>query len=178
VNWCPRCVTAISDLEVVHEEYAGKLYHVRYPVIGSDEYITIATTRPETILADTAVAVNPGDERYKHLHGKRVRVPLMGREVPIILDEIANPEFGTGAVKITPAHDPNDYAVGLRHRLPQINIMDDTAMMNENAGPYAGLPRFEARETVLDDLKAQGLLGEIKDHIYSIGSRASQRSGS
>ena len=120
VNWCPRCGTAISDLEVKHEEVAGKLYEIRYPVIGGDEFITVATTRPETMLGDTAVAVNEKDERYRHLHGKRVRLPLMNREIPIITDELANPEFGTGAVKVTPAHDANDFQAGQRNKLPQI----------------------------------------------------------
>ena len=125
VNWCPRCGTAISDLEVKHEEVPGKLYEIRYPVVGSDEFITVATTRPETMLGDTAVAVNEKDERYKHLHGKKVLLPLMNREIPIITDELAQPEFGTGAVKVTPAHDPNDFQAGLRHNLPQIDVMDE-----------------------------------------------------
>ena len=169
VNWCPRCSTAISDLEVVHEETQGKLYEIRYPVIGTDEYIIVATTRPETMLGDTAVAVNPADERYKHLHGKKVRLPLMDREIPIILDELANPEFGTGAVKVTPAHDPNDFQAGLRHLLPQISVMDEHARMNEEAGKYAGHDRFEAREMVLHDLREQGYLVGIKDHTLAIG---------
>ena len=138
VNWCPRCGTAISDLEVKHEEIAGKLYEIRYPVVGTDEFITVATTRPETMLGDTAVAVNAGDERYKHLHGKKVVLPLMNREIPIITDNLAQPEFGTGAVKVTPAHDPNDFEAGLRHNLPQIEVIDDQGRMNENSGPYAG----------------------------------------
>ena len=124
INWCPRCGTAISDLEVKHEDVPGKLYEIRYPVVGTSEYITVATTRPETMLGDTAVAVNEKDERYKHLHGKKVLLPLMKREIPIITDELANPEFGTGAVKVTPAHDPNDFQAGLRHNLPQIDVMD------------------------------------------------------
>jgi valyl-tRNA synthetase len=169
VNWCPRCSTAISDLEVVHEETQGKLYEIRYPVIGSDEYIIVATTRPETMLGDTAVAVNPKDDRYKHLHGKKVRLPLMDREIPVILDELANPEFGTGAVKVTPAHDPNDFQAGLRHLLPQISVMDEHARMNEEAGKYAGHDRFEAREMVLHDLREQGYLVGIKDHVLAIG---------
>ncbi len=169
VNWCPRCSTAISDLEVVHEETQGKLYEIRYPVPGTDEFIVVATTRPETMLGDTAVAVNPKDERYKHLHGKKVRLPLMDREIPIILDELANPEFGTGAVKVTPAHDPNDFQAGLRHLLPQISVMDEHGKMNEEAGKYAGLDRFEAREKVLHDLREQGYLVGIKDHVLAIG---------
>jgi len=169
VNWCPDCGTAISDLEVKHEDVSGKLYEVRYPVIGSKEFITVATTRPETMLGDTAVAVNPKDERYTHLHGKSVMLPLMNREIPIILDELADPEFGTGAVKVTPAHDPNDFQSGLRHGLPQIDVMDEHAHMNRNAGPYAGLDRFEARKRVLADLEAQGLLVAVKDYPIALG---------
>ncbi len=169
VNWCPRCETAISDLEVKHEEIPGKLYEIRYPVIGTKEFITVATTRPETMLADTAVAVNERDERYLQLHGKRVLLPLMNREIPIITDDLAQPEFGTGAVKVTPAHDPNDFEAGLRHNLPQIEIMDQHARMNENAGPYARLDRYAARKRVLEDLQAQGFLVGEKDYTISIG---------
>ena len=169
VNWCPDCGTAISDLEVKHEEVAGKLYEIRYPVVGSKEFITVVTTRPETMLGDTAIAVNAKDERYTHLHGKMVMLPLMNREIPIILDELANPEFGTGAVKVTPAHDPNDFQAGLRHNLPQIDVMDERAQMNQNAGPYAGLDRFDARKRVLADLEAQGFLVAIKDYTISLG---------
>jgi len=169
VNWCPRCETAISDLEVKHEEVAGKLWEIRYPVIGTNEFITVATTRPETMLGDTAVAVNPADERYTHLHGKKVLLPLMKREIPIILDEIAKPEFGTGAVKITPAHDPNDFEAGKRHDLPQIDVMDLHARMNENAGAYKGLDRYEARAEVLADLKEQGFLVAEKDYTVPLG---------
>ena len=146
VNWCPRCETAISDLEVKHEDVPGKLWEIRYPVVGTNEFITVATTRPETMLGDTAIAVNVKDERYTHLHGKKVLLPLMEREIPIITDELAQPEFGTGAVKVTPAHDPNDFQAGLRHNLPQIEVMDENARMNQNAGKYAGLDRFEARK--------------------------------
>jgi valyl-tRNA synthetase len=169
VNWCPRCETAISDLEVKHEEVQGKLYEIRYPVIGTNEFITVATTRPETMLGDTAVAVNEKDERYKHLHGRKVLLPLMQREIPIITDELAQPEFGTGAVKVTPAHDPNDFQAGLRHNLPQIDVMDQNARMNQNAGAYAGLDRFEARKRVLEDLRAQGFLVGEKDYTISLG---------
>jgi valyl-tRNA synthetase len=173
VNWCPRCETAISDLEVKHEEVPGKLWEIRYPVVGAapgkEEFITVATTRPETMLGDTAVAVNVKDERYTHLHGKRVLLPLMKREIPIILDEIAKPEFGTGAVKITPAHDPNDFEAGKRHSLPQIDVMDQHAKMNENAGPYRGLDRYEAREAVLADLKDQGFLVAEKAYTVPLG---------
>jgi valyl-tRNA synthetase len=169
VNWCPDCGTAISDLEVKHEEVPGKLYEIRYPVVGSKEFITVATTRPETMLGDTAVAVNAKDERYTHLHGKKVLLPLMNREIPIILDELANPEFGTGAVKVTPAHDPNDFQAGLRHNLPQIDVMDERAHMNQNAGVYAGLDRFAARKRVVADLEAQGFLVGIKDYTIALG---------
>jgi valyl-tRNA synthetase len=169
VNWCPRCETAISDLEVKHEEVAGKLYEIRYPVVGTKEFITVATTRPETMLGDTAVAVNAADERYTHLHSKKVLLPLMNREIPIITDDLAKPEFGTGAVKVTPAHDPNDFQAGLRHQLPQIEVMDEHAHMNQNAGPYAGLDRFAARKRVLEDLREQGFLVGEKDHTIALG---------
>jgi valyl-tRNA synthetase len=174
VNWCPRCQTAISDLEVVYDEHKGHLWEIRYPVHGDDgretgEFLTIATTRPETMLGDVAVAIHPHDERYTHLHGKKLRLPLMNREIPIILDEWVSPEFGTGAVKVTPAHDPNDFALGERHHLPSINVMDDTAQINENGGPYAGLDRYVARKKIVADLTDQGLLVGIKDHIHNVG---------
>jgi valyl-tRNA synthetase len=169
VNWCSDCGTAISDLEVKHEDVAGKLYEIRYPVVGSEEFITVATTRPETMLGDTAVAVNPTDERYTHLHGKSVMLPLMNREIPIITDELAQPEFGTGAVKVTPAHDPNDFEAGLRHNLPQIEVIDERAKMNANAGAYAGLDRFAARARIVEDLSAQGFLVGTKDYTIALG---------
>jgi valyl-tRNA synthetase len=171
VNWCPRCITAVSDLEVVHEETQGKLYHIRYPVVGSpNEYIIVATTRPETMLGDTAIAVNSGDDRYRRLHGKTVMLPLMNREIPIITDDIlANPEFGTGAVKVTPSHDPNDFEAGLRNNLPQIDVMNEIAQLNENAGPYKGLDRFEARTKILEDLDAGGFLVGTKDYVVPLG---------
>ena len=169
VNWCPWHETAISDLEVKHEEVPGKLWEIRYPVIGTNEFITVATTRPETMLGDTAVAVNAKDQRYTHLRGKKVLLPLMNREIPIITDELAQPEFGTGAVKVTPAHDPNDFQAGLRHNLPQITVMDPRARMNENAGAYAGLDRFEARKRVLHDLQEQGFLVGEKAYELAIG---------
>jgi len=171
VNWCPRCITAVSDLEVVHEDTPGKLYEIRYPVVGGkDEYIIVATTRPETMLGDTAVAVNSADERYRHLHGKKVLLPLMNREIPIVTDDIlANPEFGTGAVKVTPAHDPNDFEAGLRNNLPQVDVMNETAQMNDNAGPYKGLDRFEARTRILADLEAGGFLVGTKDYVVPLG---------
>jgi valyl-tRNA synthetase len=169
VNWCPRCQTAISDLEVVHEEQQGKLYEIRYPLADGSESITIATTRPETMLGDVAVVVNPADARYLHLHGKKLRLPLTGREIPILPDEWANPEFGTGAVKVTPAHDPNDFAIAERHKLPSIVVMDEIAHMNADAGIYAGLDRYEARKRILADLEQQGLLVAAKDYVNSIG---------
>src|ERR1700692_2540836 len=164
VNWCPWHETAISDLEVKHEDVAGKLWEIRYPVVGTDEFITVATTRPETMLGDTAIAVNAKDGRYAHLHGKKALLPLMKREIPIITDELAQLEFGTGAVKVTPAHDPNDFQAGLRHNLPQIDVMDEHAHMNQNAGAYAGLDRFEARKRVVGDLQEQGFLVAEKDY--------------
>ena len=174
VNWCPGCQTAVSDIEVVHEDVLGKLWEIRYPVAGSDsEFLTIATTRPETLLGDVAVAVHPDDERYLHLHGRKLQLPLMNREIPIILDEWVSRDFGTGAVKITPAHDANDYAMGQRHHLPSINIMDDTARIRiaegEAGGVYNGLDRYEARTRILADLEALGLLGKIHDHKLSVG---------
>jgi valyl-tRNA synthetase len=174
VNWCPRCQTAISDLEVVHEEQKGQIWEIRYPVLGHDgtetgEFITVATTRPETMLGDTAVAVHPEDERYLHLHGKKLRLPLVGREIPIILDEWVSRDFGTGAVKVTPAHDPNDFALGQRHNLPNINVMDETAHINAEGGVYQGLDRYVARKRIVADLDAQALLGAVKDHTNNIG---------
>ncbi len=174
VNWCPRCQTAISDLEVVYDEHKGHLWEIRYPVIGDDgkdtgEFLTVATTRPETMLGDVAVAVHPADERYKHLHGKKLRLPLVGREIPVITDEWVSPEFGTGAVKVTPAHDPNDFALGQRHDLPSINVMDDTAHINDEGGMYAGLDRFVARKKIVADLEEMSLLAGIKDHVNNVG---------
>ena len=175
VNWCPRCQTAISDLEVVYDEHKGHLWEIRYPVHGDDgretgEYLTIATTRPETMLGDVAVAIHPEDERYLHLHGKKLGLPLVNREIPIILDEWGvSREFGTGAVKVTPAHDPNDFAMGERHHLPSINVMDDTAHINEHGGAYAGLDRYVARKKIVEDLEAQGLLAGVKDHTNNVG---------
>ena len=174
VNWCPRCQTAISDLEVVYDEHKGHLWEIRYSVVDtsgqdSGEFITVATTRPETMLGDTAVAVHPDDERYQHLHGKRLRLPLMDREIPIILDEWVSREFGTGAVKVTPAHDPNDFALGERHHLTEISVMDETAHINSSGGKYAGLDRYIARKEIVADLEAQGLLAGIKDHTHNVG---------
>src|SRR5437870_3914128 len=169
VNWCPVCLTVLSDLEVVHEERQGHLWHIKYPVAGTDQFVVVATTRPETMLGDTAVAVHPEDERYKALTGKKVSLPLMKREIPIISDEMVDREFGTGAVKITPAHDPNDFEAGRRHKLPEIDVMTDDGHMNSNAGTYAGLDRFEARKRIVEDLKAQGLLEKITEHPTAIG---------
>ncbi len=169
VNWCPWHETAISDLEVKHDEVPGKLWEIRYPVVGTEEFITVATTRPETMLGDTAIAVNAKDERYTHLHGKKVLLPLMKREIPIITDDLAQPEFGTGAVKVTPAHDPNDFQAGKRHNLPEISVMDEHARMNSNAGAYAGLDRFEARKRVLHDLREQGFMVAEKDYTLALG---------
>jgi valyl-tRNA synthetase len=169
VNWCPRCLTALSDLEVVHEERQGNLWYLRYPVVGTKESIVVATTRPETMLGDTGVAVHPEDERYKHLIGKTVSLPLMNREIPIVADEAVEREFGTGAVKITPAHDPNDFELGRRHKLPEIDVMTEDAHMNANAGPYAGLDRFDARKRIVEDLKAQGFLERVENHSHAVG---------
>lgn len=169
VNWCPRCATALSDLETKHEESEGSLWHIRYPVIGSDEYLTVATTRPETMLGDTAVAINARDERYLHLHGMSVRLPLLDREIPIILDDLADPQFGTGVVKVTPAHDPNDFEAGQRHDLKQIKVIGEDARITAAGGPYAGLDRFEARKRILADLQEQGFLEKVDPHKLSIG---------
>ena len=168
INWCPSCLTALSDLETLHEERTGHLWYIRYPVVGTQEHIVVATTRPETMLGDTAVAVNPEDERYKHLVGKRALLPLMNREIPIIADEMVDREFGTGAVKITPAHDPNDFQVGQKHKLPEIDVMTDDAHMSVAAGAYAGMDRFEARNKIVEDLKAQGLLEKVTEHMHAI----------
>jgi valyl-tRNA synthetase len=174
VNWCPRCQTAISDLEVVYDEHKGHLWEIQYPVVDdagkeTGEFLTIATTRPETMLGDVAVAIHPADERYTHLHGKKLKLPLVGRVIPIITDDWVSLDFGTGAVKVTPAHDPNDFALGQRHDLPSINIMDDTAHINAEGGTYAGLDRFEARKKIVADLEALGLLVAVKDHVHNVG---------
>jgi valyl-tRNA synthetase len=169
VNWCPRCQTAISDLEVQHSDRNGKLWHIRYPVVGSDEFIVVATTRPETMLGDTAVAVHPEDERYKHLIGKKAMLPLMDREIPIIADEFVDREFGTGAVKVTPAHDPNDFEMGKRHNLPQIDVMTNDAHMSDTAGKYAGLDRYVARKNIVADLQTLGLLERVTEHTHAVG---------
>jgi valyl-tRNA synthetase len=175
VNWDPQIQTAVSDLEVDSEERVGKLYYVRYPLADGTESITIATTRPETMLGDVAVAVNPADERYQHLIGKNLKLPLVGREIPIVADDWANPEFGTGAVKVTPAHDPNDFAIGQRHKLPNITIFDPTAHVDLPGSPFHGLDRFEARERIVAELEAIRALVEIKDHPMTVP--ISQRTG-
>jgi valyl-tRNA synthetase len=170
LNWCPVCLTVLSDLEVLHEDRPGHLWHIKYPIAGKpNEFLTVATTRPETMLGDTAVAVNPEDERYQHLIGKNVVLPLMNREIPVVGDAMVDREFGTGAVKITPAHDPNDFEIGRRYKLEQIDVMTDDGRMNENAGGYAGLDRFVARKKIVEDLKTQGLLEKITDHLSAIG---------
>jgi valyl-tRNA synthetase len=170
VNWCPRCQTAISDLEVVHEEQQGKLWEICYPVVDMPgEYLTIATTRPETMLGDVAVAIHPYDDRYRHLHGKKLKLPLVGREIPVITDEWVSRDFGTGAVKVTPAHDPNDFVLGERHRLPSIDVMDTTGHMSQAAGKYAGMDRYVARKEIVEELEGQGLLVAVKDHVNAVG---------
>jgi len=169
INWCPTCGTSISDAEVEYKEHDGYFWHIKYPIAGTDEFLEIATTRPETMLGDTAVAVHPDDERYKHLVGKKVMLPLMNREIPIIADTYVERDFGTGVVKITPAHDPNDFEVGLRHNLEIINIMNEDATINENGGKYAGMDRYEARRQVVEDLKALGLLVQVKPHKHNVG---------
>ncbi|MDR3353961.1 MAG: valine--tRNA ligase [Synergistaceae bacterium] len=169
INWCPRCLTALSDLEVEHRELDGHLYSVRYDFAGGGGSVTVMTTRPETILGDTAIAVHPRDERNRHLVGKSVVVPIIGRVIPVIEDNMVDPEFGTGAVKITPAHDPNDFLVGGRHGLEQISVMDDQGVMNENADKYRGMDRFEARAAIIEDLKGAGLLLDEIPHRHSVG---------
>ena len=169
INWCPRCHTALADIEVEHEPTPGHLWHLRYPLVTGEGHIVVATTRPETMLGDTAVAVNPEDERYRALIGQKVKLPLIGREIPIIADREVDPEFGTGAVKVTPAHDFADFEIARRHKLPFVKVMDEDGRMTEEAGPYAGLDRFEARKKVVEDLKAQGLLEKIEDYEVVLG---------
>jgi valyl-tRNA synthetase len=169
INWCPRCQTALSDLEVEHKDIVGHLYYIRYPLTQSKGFVTVATTRPETFLGDTAVAVNPQDKRYKNLIGKSVTLPIIGKEIPIIADEAVDTSFGTGALKITPAHDPTDFEVAQRHKLPLVDIMNPDATMNENAGPYQGLERFACRDKVLADLKGKKLLEKIEPYSHSVG---------
>ena len=171
INWCPVCQTSISDAEVEHEDQDGFFWHINYPVVGEEgQFVEIATTRPETLLGDTAVAVNPEDERYKHLIGKMLKLPLTDREIPVVADEYVDKEFGTGCVKITLAHDPNDFEVGKRHNLPEINIMNDDATMNELCGKYTGMDRYEARKAMVEDLKELGLLVKVVPHSHNVGT--------
>ena len=169
INWCPRCHTALSDLEVEHEEQKGHLYHIKYPVKNTSDFITIATTRPETMLGDTAVAVNPDDERYKNFTGKTVTLPIVNREIPVIADSYVDKNFGTGALKITPAHDPNDFEIGTRHNLLQVKVIAEDGTMNENAGKYKGLDRFKCRKALLSDLENEGFLIKVEDYVHSVG---------
>jgi valyl-tRNA synthetase len=171
INWCPRCHTAISDIEVEYVEQHSHLWHIRYPLEDGSGYVVVATTRPETMLGDTAVAVNPEDDRYLGFVGMNVRLPLVGRIIPIVADEYVDMEFGTGAVKVTPAHDPNDFEIGLRHNLPQVVVIGPDALMTQEAGPkYEGLDRFKARQKVVEDLEAQGLLEKVEDYTHSVGT--------
>ncbi len=169
VNWCPRCYTALSDVETVHAEKSGQLWHIRYNVSdGSGQFLVVATTRPETMLGDTAVAIHPTDARYLNLHGKKVTLPLMDREIPIILDELADPKFGTGVVKVTPAHDANDFEMGRRHKLPFIKVINESGAMAPSAGRFAGLDRFEARKQVVAELEQLGLMESIQPYALSL----------
>ena len=171
INWCPVCRTSISDAEVEHEDQDGFFWHINYPIVGEEgRFVEIATTRPETMLGDTAVAVNPEDDRYKDIVGKMLELPLTGRQIPVIADEYVDREFGTGCVKITPAHDPNDFEVGKRHNLEEINILNDDATINERGGKYAGMDRYEARKAVVEDLKELGLLVKVVPHSHSVGT--------
>jgi valyl-tRNA synthetase len=169
INWCPRCQTALSDIEVEHLEVEGSLWYIRYPLINSSDYLVIATTRPETMLGDTAIAVNPEDKRYQGLIGKKARLPLIGRELPIIADSYVDPSFGTGALKVTPAHDPYDFEIGERHQLKQVNIFTPDGHINENGGRFQGLHRFKAREAVVEALKKEGLLTKVEPHKHAVG---------
>ncbi|QCV55831.1 valine--tRNA ligase [Thermoactinomyces vulgaris] len=175
INWDPVAKTALSDIEVIHKEVQGALYHIRYPLADGSGSVQMATTRPETMLGDTALAVHPDDERYQHLIGKEVVLPLTGRKIPVIADEYVDQEFGTGVVKITPAHDPNDFEVGNRHELPRILVMDESGKMNENAGKYQGMDRFDCRKQVVKDLENEGYLIRVEEHVHSVGH--SERSG-
>ncbi len=170
INWCPVCKTSLSDAEVEHEEQGGHFWHIKYPIVGTEDFLEIATTRPETMLGDTAIAVHPEDERYKDIIGRHVMLPLVNREIPIVADYYVDKEFGTGAVKITPAHDPNDFEVGKRHNLEEINIMNDDATINEQGGRYAGMERYEARKAIVKDLEEQGFLVKIEPHSHNVGT--------
>ena len=170
INWCPVCKTSLSDAEVEHEEQGGHFWHIKYPIVGTEDFLEIATTRPETMLGDTAIAVHPEDERYKDIIGKHVMLPLVNREIPIVADYYVDKEFGTGAVKITPAHDPNDFEVGKRHNLEEINIMNDDATINERGGRYAGMERYEARKAIVNDLQEHGFPVKIEPHSHNVGT--------
>ncbi|MBR6315915.1 MAG: valine--tRNA ligase [Lachnospiraceae bacterium] len=176
VNWCPVCNTSISDAEVEYEEQAGHFWHIKYPLVDENgepsktEFLTFATTRPETMLGDTAVAVNPADERYTYLHGRQVWLPIVNKPIPVVTDDYVDMEFGTGVVKITPAHDPNDFLVGKRHNLPEVNIMNDDATINANGGKYEGMDRYAAREAIVEELKQLGLFVKIEDHAHNVGT--------
>lgn len=169
ISWCPRCLTALSDIEVEHEESAGSLYYLKYPVENTAEFVTVATTRPETMLGDVAVAVHPDDTRYKHLIGQYLILPVIGRRIPVIADDYVDPSFGTGAVKITPAHDPNDFEMGLRHQLPQISVMNNDGTMAVETGKYAGMDRYECRKVLIADLQTLGFLEKVAEHTNSVG---------
>ena len=170
INWCPVCQTSISDAEVEYEDQAGHFWHINYPIVGTDKYVEIATTRPETMLGDTAIAVHPDDERYKDLVGKMVLLPIVNKEIPIVADSYVDKEFGTGAVKITPAHDPNDFEVGKRHNLEEINILNDDGTINENGGKFAGMDRYEARKAIVKELEEEGYLVRIEAHEHNVGT--------
>ena len=170
INWCPVCQTSISDAEVEYEDQAGHFWHINYPIVGTDKCIEIATTRPETMLGDTAIAVHPDDERYKDLVGKMVLLPIVNKEIPIVADSYVDKEFGTGAVKITPAHDPNDFEVGKRHNLEEINILNDDGTINENGGKFAGMDRYEARKAIVKELEEEGYLVRIEAHEHNVGT--------
>ena len=169
INWCPRCETALSDIETEYRDINGKLYYIKYPIANNNAFITVATTRPETMLGDTGIAVNPDDDRYRSLIGRKVILPLMNREIPVFADSFVDKEFATGLVKVTPAHDPNDFEMGKRHNLEEIIILDERGYVNENGGAYQGMSRFDARERIIEDLAAQDLLVKIEDHDHSVG---------
>ena len=170
VNWCPHCLTSISDAEVEYEDQAGHFWHLKYPFVDGSGYLELATTRPETMLGDTAVAVNPNDERYKDYIGKMLDLPIVHRQIPVIADDYVDIEFGTGVVKITPAHDPNDFEVGLRHNLEVIDVMTDDAHIKDGWGRYSGMDRYECRKAIVEDLEAEGALLEIEDYSHNVGT--------
>ena len=169
INWCPRCHTTISDIEVEHIESEGNLYYIKYPLQDGEGFLTVATTRPETMLGDTGVAVNPTDERYREYIGKNLILPILGRVIPVVADDFVDQEFGTGAVKVTPAHDPNDFEMGMRHDLPSVNVINQDGTMSDEAGPYRGLDRYECRRRIVEDLREQGYLLKVEDHSHAVG---------